>query len=203
MAGPGGGAGGSGTGHHRGAARGDAQQPHQHRLRPRGGEGVRLQARRDGARAHVRRGLPQGHAHHPPGRDLVLRGRQHGPHPDQGVARAGAGEARQRAGCDEAVRREVQVHAHLGLHALPACATDHSGQALHSVDAGPGAGLHRPRGTHRGPAHARGQGHHGHAGYFSRAVRRRPREGEGVEQARMREDGVQHVVVRVGPDLQP
>ena len=45
-------------------------------------------ARRDGARAHVRGGLPLGGGHHPPWRHLVLRRRQRRPHRAQVETRA-------------------------------------------------------------------------------------------------------------------
>ena len=110
---------------------------------------------------------PKAAADHPPGRDQLVRRRQHRPdHHARGPAapRGLAGRRDRPAG---EVRRAVPRPAHPGLHALPAGAACHRRQAGDALVPGLRDGPRGGRAPPRDAALPRRQGHHRHAGLAS------------------------------------
>ena len=131
---------------------------------------------------------PDGPADHPPGRDKLLRDRQHRPDP----APRGAGNGPRPAGGRDRrpgpLRPAVSGPALPGLHALPAGPADDGGQAGLPVGlrlrARPGRDR-VPPGEPQGP---RLEGHDRHAGQLPGPGRRRSREGPAAGRTDLPED---------------
>ena len=116
-------------------ARADARAPRRHRLRGgREGRGAHP-ARRDGARARLRRRGARRARHHPLGRDVGLRHRQRRPDPDARGPRPRRAAARRGAAPPARLRARAPRPARARLHALPAGAAHDGRQARRALGA--------------------------------------------------------------------
>ena len=132
------------------------------------------------AHVHVFGAADRRPGHHPLGRHLRLRHRQHRPHPDARRARARRKTPRRDAAQAARVRARAPRPARPRLHALPARTTHDRRQARDALGGRPAHGPRGSPGRRRGPAFPRRQGRDRDPGLLPAPLRRRLGEGRGA-----------------------
>ena len=161
-----------------------------HQLRRRRGAGEGGPSRCDEPCLRLRGAVPLGEGDHPPGRDELLRRRQHRRDRHAGGPADHPPQAPQRRFAAGGFRGPLQGHARARLHPFAARAAHHRRQARDPLAQRADARLRGARAPHRLPEAAGQQGHHRHPGELRRALRRGQREDPGGRGGHRAGDGL-------------